>query len=235
MRFVMLRYGVMAAGRGGKLKTVLQSVAVMLYLLPLPGWAHVVAVMVMLVALVVTVVTLVWTTCARPSCYAVARWPQGDAGRRLDAGADRRCRAGRAGPILSDAGHGRVVDRRDDRHAADRCAGGVGELRRWSDQLCDPAEGDPGGCPRSDPRRAWPGGPGDRRGDGDGCRPPLLSRLGSAVTGVAGPDAQDGHPVGQVFVGLAYPGAVGPASTSCGCAATATPSGGTRPLRHSRC
>ncbi|MFL6027207.1 MAG: CDP-diacylglycerol--glycerol-3-phosphate 3-phosphatidyltransferase [Friedmanniella sp.] len=57
MRFVMLRYGVMAAGRGGKLKTVLQSVAVMLYLLPLPGWAHVVAVVVMLVALVVTVVT----------------------------------------------------------------------------------------------------------------------------------------------------------------------------------
>jgi CDP-diacylglycerol--glycerol-3-phosphate 3-phosphatidyltransferase len=57
MRFVVLRYGVMAAGRGGKLKTVLQSVAVMMYLLPLPGWAHAVAVVVMLVALVVTVVT----------------------------------------------------------------------------------------------------------------------------------------------------------------------------------
>jgi len=57
MRFVVLRYGVMAAGRGGKVKTVLQAVAVMLYLLPLPGWAHAVAVVVMLVALVVTVVT----------------------------------------------------------------------------------------------------------------------------------------------------------------------------------
>ncbi len=57
MRFVVLRYGVMAAGRGGKLKTVLQAVAIMLYLLPLPGWAHGVAVGVMLVALVVTVVT----------------------------------------------------------------------------------------------------------------------------------------------------------------------------------
>jgi CDP-diacylglycerol--glycerol-3-phosphate 3-phosphatidyltransferase len=57
MRFVVLRYGVMAAGRGGKLKTVLQAVAVMMYLLPLPGWAHTVAVVVMLVALVVTVVT----------------------------------------------------------------------------------------------------------------------------------------------------------------------------------
>jgi CDP-diacylglycerol--glycerol-3-phosphate 3-phosphatidyltransferase len=57
MRFVMLRYGVMAAGRGGKAKTVLQAVAVMLYLLPLPGWAHLVAVVVMGAALVVTVVT----------------------------------------------------------------------------------------------------------------------------------------------------------------------------------
>ena len=57
MRFVVLRYGVMAAGRGGKAKTVLQAVAVMLYLLPLPGWAHVVAQVVMAAALVVTVVT----------------------------------------------------------------------------------------------------------------------------------------------------------------------------------
>jgi nicotinamide-nucleotide amidase len=29
---------------------------------------------------------------------------------------------------------------------------------------------------------------------------------GLAVTGVAGPDAQDGHPVGQVFVAVAGPG-----------------------------
>ena len=49
MRFAMLRYGVMAAGRGGKIKTVLQAVAMILYLLPLPrrAWAHVVAVIVM--------------------------------------------------------------------------------------------------------------------------------------------------------------------------------------------
>jgi CDP-diacylglycerol--glycerol-3-phosphate 3-phosphatidyltransferase len=57
MRFVVLRYGVMAAGRGGKLKTVIQAVAVVLYLLPLPGWAHAVAVVVMGLALVITVVT----------------------------------------------------------------------------------------------------------------------------------------------------------------------------------
>jgi nicotinamide-nucleotide amidase len=29
---------------------------------------------------------------------------------------------------------------------------------------------------------------------------------GVSVTGVAGPDSQDGHPVGQVFVGIAGPG-----------------------------
>jgi CDP-diacylglycerol--glycerol-3-phosphate 3-phosphatidyltransferase len=54
MRFVVLRYGVMAAGRGGKVKTVLQSVAITLYLLPLPGWAHAIAVVVMFAALVMT-------------------------------------------------------------------------------------------------------------------------------------------------------------------------------------
>lgn len=57
MRFVVIRYGVMAAGRGGKIKTVLQAVAVILYLLPLPGWAHTVAVVVMVAALVITVIT----------------------------------------------------------------------------------------------------------------------------------------------------------------------------------
>ncbi len=57
MRFVVIRYGVMAAGRGGKIKTVIQAVAVIAYLLPLPGWAHAVAVVVMGAALVITVVT----------------------------------------------------------------------------------------------------------------------------------------------------------------------------------
>jgi CDP-diacylglycerol--glycerol-3-phosphate 3-phosphatidyltransferase len=57
LRFVMLRYGVMAAGRGGKIKTVVQAVAVIMYLLPLPGWAHVVAIVVMAAALILTVVT----------------------------------------------------------------------------------------------------------------------------------------------------------------------------------
>jgi CDP-diacylglycerol--glycerol-3-phosphate 3-phosphatidyltransferase len=57
LRFVMLRYGVMAAGRGGKIKTVLQAVAVIMYLLPLPSWAVPVAFVVMMAALAVTLVS----------------------------------------------------------------------------------------------------------------------------------------------------------------------------------
>lgn len=57
MRFVVLRYGVMAAGRGGKLKTVLQAVALTLYLLPLSGVPDVVSWVAMAAAFVVTIVT----------------------------------------------------------------------------------------------------------------------------------------------------------------------------------
>ena len=60
MRFGVIRYGVMAASKGGKLKTVLQAVAILLYLLPLThtvAWLGVVALVVMLIALAVTLVT----------------------------------------------------------------------------------------------------------------------------------------------------------------------------------
>ncbi|MDM7832080.1 CDP-diacylglycerol--glycerol-3-phosphate 3-phosphatidyltransferase [Cellulomonas edaphi] len=60
MRFFLLRYVVLPASRGGKVKTVLQSVAIGLYLLPLdamPDWLSVVAAVTMGAAVVVTVVT----------------------------------------------------------------------------------------------------------------------------------------------------------------------------------
>lgn len=60
MRFFLLRYVVLPASRGGKLKTVLQTVAIGLYVLPLfamPGAVEVVAAVVMAAALLVTVVT----------------------------------------------------------------------------------------------------------------------------------------------------------------------------------
>ena len=60
LRFFVIRYGVIPASRGGKLKTVIQTVAIFLYILPLSSiapWLGVVAFVVMMVALAITV----WT------------------------------------------------------------------------------------------------------------------------------------------------------------------------------
>ena len=57
LRFWVIRRGVIAASRGGKLKTLLQVVAIALYVLPLPGALAVVREAVMAAAVVVTVVT----------------------------------------------------------------------------------------------------------------------------------------------------------------------------------
>lgn len=60
LRFVVIRYGVIPASRGGKLKTVVQTLAIFLYLLPLAaiaGWLTWVALAVMLAAVAITV----WT------------------------------------------------------------------------------------------------------------------------------------------------------------------------------
>jgi CDP-diacylglycerol--glycerol-3-phosphate 3-phosphatidyltransferase len=57
LRFGVIRHGVMPAGRGGKLKTLLQNIALVLYVLPLEGLVAAVGVAVMAAAVVVTVVT----------------------------------------------------------------------------------------------------------------------------------------------------------------------------------
>ncbi|MEV7605566.1 CDP-diacylglycerol--glycerol-3-phosphate 3-phosphatidyltransferase [Paenarthrobacter sp. NPDC089322] len=60
LRFFVIRYGVMPASRGGKLKTVVQTVAIFLYILPLESiapWLGAVAFWVMMLALAITV----WT------------------------------------------------------------------------------------------------------------------------------------------------------------------------------
>ncbi len=61
MRFVVIRYGVMAASRGGKLKTVVQTFAIFVFLLPLStwlgSWAWWIGAVFMAAALVITVVT----------------------------------------------------------------------------------------------------------------------------------------------------------------------------------
>jgi CDP-diacylglycerol--glycerol-3-phosphate 3-phosphatidyltransferase len=57
LRFWVLRHGVIAASRGGKLKTLLQAVAIGLLVLPLPEAGHLAAAVLMGAAVVVTVVT----------------------------------------------------------------------------------------------------------------------------------------------------------------------------------
>ena len=60
-RFVVIRQGVIAASRGGKLKTIIQSVAISLALFPLwtvlGGWVHWLNGIAMTLAVILTVVT----------------------------------------------------------------------------------------------------------------------------------------------------------------------------------
>lgn len=57
LRFWVIRHGVIAASRGGKLKTALQILAITLYLLPIASGGQVVAQWVMAAAVVVTLAT----------------------------------------------------------------------------------------------------------------------------------------------------------------------------------
>ena len=57
LRFWVIRHGVIPASRGGKVKTMLQTVAIGLYLLPLSGWLHVVAEIVMVAAVALALIT----------------------------------------------------------------------------------------------------------------------------------------------------------------------------------
>ncbi len=57
LRLAVIRRGVIPASRGGKLKTVVQAVAIGLFILPLSGPLHVAAAVVMAIAIVLTVVT----------------------------------------------------------------------------------------------------------------------------------------------------------------------------------
>jgi CDP-diacylglycerol--glycerol-3-phosphate 3-phosphatidyltransferase len=60
MRFALKKYEVLPAGRGGKLKTVFQSVAIAMLLMPLdylPGWVKTVAWTVLAIALALTILT----------------------------------------------------------------------------------------------------------------------------------------------------------------------------------
>jgi CDP-diacylglycerol--glycerol-3-phosphate 3-phosphatidyltransferase len=57
LRFFVIRHGVIPASRGGKVKTLLQNIAIGLYVLPLTGWSASVRFWLLAVAVVITIVT----------------------------------------------------------------------------------------------------------------------------------------------------------------------------------
>ena len=57
LRFWVIRHGVLAASRGGKVKTLLQAVAIGLFTLPLSGWLHAVAWVIMIAAVIMALIT----------------------------------------------------------------------------------------------------------------------------------------------------------------------------------
>ena len=96
LRFWVIRHGVIAASRGGKAKTVVQALAIGLYILPIDGLLGTVRWWVMAAAVVLTVVTgldyvyralALRRTSARAMRAAAARRSTGPAGPRTDAAA----------------------------------------------------------------------------------------------------------------------------------------------------
>ncbi len=96
LRFWVIRHGVIAASRGGKAKTVVQALAIGLYILPLSGLLASARWWVMAAALVLTIVTgvdYVWRaltlrrTSARAVRAAAARRAAGPTGSRTDTAA----------------------------------------------------------------------------------------------------------------------------------------------------
>jgi len=57
LRFWVIRHGVIPASRGGKAKTLLQAVAIGLYVLPLSGWLRTLSAVILAAAVVLTLVT----------------------------------------------------------------------------------------------------------------------------------------------------------------------------------
>jgi len=117
LRFAVIKYGVIAAGPGGKAKTLFQVIAIGLYLLPLTGFAQRVAVVVMTAAVLLTVMTgLDYVAKAirlRAEGRRAARIgeapPADDAGRedagREDAGPDEVAGLGGSGPVTAGSGN----------------------------------------------------------------------------------------------------------------------------------
>lgn len=208
MRFVVIRHGVMPAGRGGKAKTALQALAVVLYLVGTGGTAHALAVTVMAAAVAVTVLTgvdYVWQA-ARLVASAESTARRTSPGHPDDQADDLAARVleglGSRGATLAVAESltgGRVLARLISVPGASTAVrGGVvayatdlkHRLLGVDRQLLD-REGAVHPEVAADMAR--------------GVRDALGATWGVATTGVAGPAPQDGRPPGTVHVAVAGP------------------------------
>src|SRR3954464_6923841 len=190
LRFWVIRHGVIAASRGGKAKTVLQAVAIGLYILPLTGVLASARWWVMAAALVLTVITgidyvyralTLRRTSARAMQAAAARrggaggpaWGRGATGRREGpAGTRREPRRGagarRAAGPPGDRRGGQVAHRRAVLRDARLGARRQRHVARWRGRLRDRPEGDVGRRPGRRAGRARASERRDRRGTGGG-------------------------------------------------------------------
>ena len=206
MRFWVIRHGVIPASRGGKMKTLAQGMAVGMYVLALTGPLATLRCWVMAVAVVLTVVTGL-DYVRQAIVLRAGRGVRGErAARRRRRGrerSERRLRCGRRGAgLLAERGEtlavaesltGGLVAARAHRGAR-RLAGlprlGHGVRDRPQAATCSAWTAP---CWRSAER--WTRG---RAADGGGRTARCWAPTGaSPPPGVAGPDPQDGQPVGH--------------------------------------
>jgi CDP-diacylglycerol--glycerol-3-phosphate 3-phosphatidyltransferase len=98
LRIVVIRHGVISASRGGKLKTALQAVAILLYILPLSSFWHVLAVVIMTLAVIVTMVTGVDYVLKAHTLRTTSPRAQLKRERRAAAASEEAARAAGTGP-----------------------------------------------------------------------------------------------------------------------------------------
>ena len=211
LRFAVIRRGVIAASQGGKLKTLLQIIAICLYVLPWSnGVLAVIREIVMAAALVVTLVTGVdyvirAVRMSRLSSGGL-RMADGVAGAAGVAGAVARELATEIIGLLAEAGQtvataesltgGLVAAALTDVPGSSRAfRGGV---VAYATELKARLLGvDAGLLAAHGPVYAPVAA-----AMAEGVRQRLAATIGVATTGVAGPDPQDGHPPGTVHIAV---------------------------------